>query len=416
MRASWIRLSCVLLLLGVVAPQPLAAEPSPLTDADRAVFAWFDSIRLPSCAGKPYVRVRWVREGAEDPPLHAADLWEVDGFLVAEEGGTMTLLDGDLWPRKISREPAPGWTGRVEPLELARIARLALGRLVALRTDPGAVEPLDVLYRGVRLRFGDEAQSLALARHCAANGLEQEAHDLLEAARALPPQPDAEEDDLSFQETCALQLEEGVMWRILRDVADPTIARTVLLARARGWLEAFPDAEEVERIEDMERILPGMVKEDAAHTARDDDALAKLPAAKQAAALIHRLRDQGGDVLMDRGGRVGLDLGAEDTPASRLLALGRAAVPALIESLTDERFTRAVMFIHDDHPGRLYVARVGDFARVLLEQITGKTYGDVDPDRPSIFQRGEARRLQQRWRRWLERNPQDAGDAKGAGK
>ena len=112
-------------------------------------------------------RVRWVRRGASTDTPKAADVWELDGFLVFEKDGKMTVLDGDLWPRKVSREPSPGWTGGVANLDLKRVATLAIGRLRAIKSDPGAVEGMDEIYRGIRLRFGDEGQSLAFARHCA---------------------------------------------------------------------------------------------------------------------------------------------------------------------------------------------------------------------------------------------------------
>lgn len=412
----WIHLAagatCLLAMLA-----PAQGDPSPLTATDRAQFAWFDGIGLPSCAGKPYVRVRWVRAGAPPDIPRAKDVWEVDGFVVAERAGMLTLLDGDLWPRKVPRTPAPGWTGGVTTLDLQHVAHLATGRLNSMRTDPGAVEGMDEMYRGIRLRFGDEAQSVALARHCAENDLEVEAHALLEAARALPPALGADSDEeLNFEELVASQLAEGVMWRILFDFADPETSRAALLTRARGWIASFPDALDAERVEDMVRILPGMVEEDAEHPAIDAQALAKLAPAEQARALLWMLRDQGGDVVRDRKGRVGVDLGADDTPARRLVALGRAAIPALVEALRDERFTRAVLFIQDTSPERLFVARVGDFARVILETITGTAYGEISENAPSLFQYGKARDVQRRWRRWLERNSPDEPGEKGGSK
>jgi hypothetical protein len=382
------------------------ADPSPLTAADRADFAWFDGIGLPSCAGKAYVRVRWVRRGAGADALSAEDVWELDGFLVAEHEGTMTVLDGDLWPRKVPRTPAGGWTGGVQTLDLERVARQVLGRLQAMRSDPGAVEGMADLYRGIRQRFGDEAQTLAFARHCAQNGLEAEAHSMLEAARALPPDPEADlPEHATLREIAAQQMSESVVWRILRDFSDRDCTRASLLARLRGWAKSFDDDRYADRVDAALEVLPGMVAEDGRHQDLDDAALARLAPAERARELIWRLRDQGGDVARTHAGGVGIELGAQDSPARRLVALGQAAVPALIGALTDARYTRAVLFLRDPSPDRLVVARVGDFAREILDAITGRSYWKVPQDMPSMFQHYEAKHVQRRWRRWLERQP-----------
>lgn len=374
-----------------------AGPPSPLTDADRKLFAWFDGIGLPSCAGKPYVRVEWTRDGASATVPDADDVWTVDGFLVSESPERLTVLDGDLWPRRIDRTPTDGWKGGVRTLELRRVVAAALGRLRALRSDPGAVEGMDELYPGVRLRFGDEAQSMALARHAAEHGLDREARALLEAARALPPLPDAGAS--SFEQVVARQLDEGVIWRVHIDATE--LPRAQLLARLRGWRASFPASPHVARADTLLDVLPAMVEEDTAHPAVADAELARLPTAERTRELVRRLRDQPGDVAMGRDGRVTLDLGPASSPAGQLRALGLDAAPALVDAVADARLTRAVLFVRDLSFRRVVVARVGDVARVLLEALAKEPFWDPPEDQPSMFQHGAQQEVAERCRTWL---------------
>jgi hypothetical protein len=394
----------VLVLLAAAALLPWAAAAtggpaSPLTEEDRRLFTWFDGIGLPSCASKPYVRVEWVRDGASATVPAAEDVWVVDGFVVAEDGDRMTLLDGDLWPRKLTRTPGRGWKGGVRKLELRVVVATALARLKAMATDPGAVEAMDEIYSGVRLRFGDEAQTAALARHASENGLEREAHALLDAVRALPPIPG--QAAAPFDQVVARQLDEGVLWRVLFDVADADIPRARLLERLRGWRTSFPASPHLARADAVLEVLPAMVEEDAARRPVSDADLERLSPAAQAKELVYRLRDQPGDVRMGRHERVTFDLGPETSPARRLLALGPDAAPALVAAVTDARLTRAVLFIQDTAFRRIVVARVGDLARVILEAIAKDEFWDVPPDEPSMFQHAAAAEVAERCRAWL---------------
>ncbi len=402
-------IAAVLAILAFASTSSLAG-PSPLTDADRKAFAWFDGIGLPSCAGKPYVRVRWVQDGAEPDAPGRDEVWEVDGFVVAERDGLMTLLDGDLWPRKVERKPSPGWTGAVLPLDLARVARAATSRLRAVLEDPGAVEAMDELYRGVRIRFGDEGQTLALARHCAEKGLEREAHALLEAARALPHA--GASAGAPLEDVAAGQMAESVIWRIVYDFGDESISRARLLERFRGWRKSFPASPHVARADDAMRVLAPMVAEDAARPAVPDAELESLPPERRALELVQRLRDQTGDVFMGRDGRVSISTGGAGTPAGRLIAMGPAAAPALVDAVTDERFTRAVLFVEEMSFKRQVVARVGDLARVALESIAKQAFWEAPEDEPSMFQNAAAAEVQERCREWLASEGSPGGDSR----
>lgn len=386
--------------LALSAGRPAAGDASPLTDADRRAFAWFDGIGLPSCAGKPYVRITWVDQSTSPDAPRAERVWELDGFIVAEDAGVMTILDGDLWPRKVPREGSGDWSATIEPLDLAKIAEAAAARLRAIVEDPGAVESVDDLFRGMRIRFGDEGQALAFARHCAENGLEREAHALLEAARALPRVSGSTSADAPIEEIAAAQMGEGLIWRIIFDFQDEAVARSRLLERLRGWHKSFPASRHLSRADEAIRILEPMVAEEATHRPVSDAQIAGLASDLRARELVYRLRDQPGDVAMSWAGAVYIDTEGGDTPVGRLVAMGMEAVPALIDALTDERFTRAVLFRADTAFSRQYVARVGDMARVALERITRQCFWEPTRAAPSMFQVGEQAKAQSLWKAW----------------
>ncbi len=342
------------------------------------------------------MRIRWVTDGVAEEDLRPENIWELDGFIVAETDGIMTVLDTDLWTRKVSREPSPGWKAEVLPLDLREVGVAATSRLRALVGDPGAVERVEHLFRGVRLACGDEGQALALARHLAENSMDREAHELLEAARALPPLPGAPEG-AALEAVVATQIDEAILWRILYDFSDETVARARLLERFRGWRAGFPGSPHQERARDAVPLLEAMVASDAERDTTIDPA--SIPAEQRAQHLVDLLCDQTGDVYMTRAGRVSIDV--RSAPASALLRMGTEATPALIDALTDARFTRAVLFIQDMTFSRQVVARVGDIARVLLEQIHDKASWDVPWDEPSMFQHDAQGSVQANWRTWL---------------
>ncbi|MCE9637798.1 MAG: hypothetical protein K8T90_19020 [Planctomycetes bacterium] len=371
---------------------------SPLDDADRRAFTWFDGLSIPSCAGKKYVRVTWVRKSPRPDAPPAERLWETDGFLLAENAKHRTILDADQIARKVTLTD-PDWTTSITPLDLAATAEAAAARLRAMKDDPGAIEPIEAIFHGVRRLLGDEAQSLALAKHCAENKLDAQAHALLEAARSVAPTTPGK-PVAPLEAAAAAQLVVPLMRRMVVDIGDVEMPRARLVERLRAWRKCFADSPHVARADEAIRILEPMAKEDAQHRAVADAALAKLAPAAQAKELVFRLRDQTGDIVDLRRGAAYLDLDRGDSPVERLAALKFDAVPALIDALTDARFSRAVLFRLDETLDRQFVARIGDVAHVALERITQQKFRDVTLTLPSMFQDGSAAATHAKWVAW----------------
>ncbi len=93
-------LLCVIgLVLSASPGHPVAGQDSPLDEADRRAFAWFDGLGLPSCAGRPLVRLTMTKE----EPREGEGPGSAEGFLVAETPDSFTLVGDDLWPRVFPR-------------------------------------------------------------------------------------------------------------------------------------------------------------------------------------------------------------------------------------------------------------------------------------------------------------------------
>ncbi len=402
MRSRLLFVATALAVLLTVPARARGGDASPLTEADQRAFAWFDGIGLPSTAGKPYVRVTWTNAAAGEDAPRDERVWEVDGFLIDEKDGTMTLLDADGWPRRVERRGLGAWSGRVDELDLARVAAEVSARLRAFAEDPASVEPARVVFRGVRGLVGTASQSLLFARHVAEHHLDAAAHEILEAARALPATDPSTTAPAPIEETARRQMADAVIWRIVFDFAERDVSRARLLERYRGWQRSFPKSEHQERVAAAIRVLEPMVKEDATHPGISDEALGTLSPDLQAREWVFRLRDQGGDVSVGRAG-VRLEPDEDDTPLDHLVSLGLVAAPALVDALTDARFTRAVLFRFDADFARQHVARVGDMAEVALERITHQRNWEPTADAPSMFDAGAAEGVQERWRAWLAR-------------
>jgi hypothetical protein len=68
-----------------------------------------------------------------------------------------------------------------------------------------------------------------------------------------------------------------------------------------------------------------------------------------------------------------------NSPAAKLIAIGKGAVPYLIDQLENDALTRSVYgdsFIENNFAPQLRVQRIGDCAAGILRKITGKRFGD----------------------------------------
>ncbi|HLK16117.1 MAG TPA: hypothetical protein VKT78_15035 [Fimbriimonadaceae bacterium] len=347
-------------------------------DSDQATFfAWFDTLGY-----APIVSGRFVQIETWDP-VHPE--WRHDfsfGFQGRSDRGTLevvtTELDspGSQW--RTEREiPA---TKRYTVVDFAHWAHDTFEKHKGQREldserfemDPGAVLELVVT-----------------ARACAARGL----------------------DDLAakcFHEATLAQLGYGNACSLREDIANVAYESCVLTlddasqprGRALGLFRAFVKRygfsswipESTEAIKTLER----MDAADRARTSHPAGDLSTLNLHDRIAELIYRLQDQvgyqtsvpgGPDVFGDAwNSPFGITrAGAEREPATMLSRLGYAAVPQLIQALSDNRFTRTSGIARFEG-GREYNCPVWRVAEIILRRITSNGFEIKTPDESKPYQ------------------------------
>jgi hypothetical protein len=155
------------------------------------------------------------------------------------------------------------------------------------------------------------------------------------------------------------------------DLASGRISRKEMLA---AWKKIdFEDVVESERAEGRQflRILERMVAEDEKRAKNPPKPFEKMTRREKTAELIEQLRDQRGqfsgwfwrDRVCDTA----------NSPAKLLSELGEEAVPQLIDSLHNDRFTRTSIGGENDPE----LLRIGDCALLILERIAVREFGNV---------------------------------------
>jgi hypothetical protein len=360
-----------LLLIALATSLVIAhAEPHAGMAAD---FEWFSKLGYPDVKELKFVRffIGWTIYSDVKREEH----W-IDGFLLDDTPERLKVLTLRFSPMELPKQKWGVETKyRYEPADLAVFANAEM-------------HPRDPKDNSFRHRFNsgphfpERTHRFVLGWMCARKGLDDLAAQLFAAAQisegfAQPGQIDRERDGAAWTFRDKLERDIGhfEMWRTVLAFRDPLVSRRELLARLRALPEHFPHCDHLLRAAAMATVLEQMVAEDAAHPARTDEEIAKLPPAEQVQEWIFGLREQNGSQFGEPGR---MDIFAteddrKDTPAHQLVKLGHAAVPALIALLGDRRFTRSVScwrsfsFSHD-------VITIGDAALEIIERIAGREF------------------------------------------
>lgn len=166
---------------------------------------------------------------------------------------------------------------------------------------------------------------------------------------------------------------------LVQDFPDTSLSRKDLLARYERHRVIYP-LETAAGHDDMIDRLKRMIAEDETHVAVGGEDLSQD---EQIGLLIYQLRDQTGEQfsvpgLCDILGTWYYESTAESvakrmTPANRLARLGNAAVPQLIDAMTDPTLTRAVGHKSKfTNTGR--VLTVGECAGIILHHLSGEFF------------------------------------------
>jgi hypothetical protein len=333
--------------------------------------AWFDSMKWPDLAGKPFVEFTFGRWEYEEGKF--ADGPKRRGFLVAEDNTEFTLFSFDLEEHEsylaLTRIPK---SDPADPPEIRITRRVVELDAVAdgLLTKLQRVRDQSDKWWMVRGRkLSNHAAVFIFARFCARAGRKDLAKRLDAELLALDDSIWLDDPELScssFRDGIESQIARALMWGAIEDCGDAKMTRLQMLAQFERILRDFPASQYHAQASGFAEMLRMMVAEDEAHelATRPFDTMSEEEKVRE---LIFRLRDQRSLPESPTGGW------DKDSPAEQLVKLGHVAVPALIETLGDERLTRfcqpsmANAFDFDS------ICTVGQCAQRILGSISGRS-------------------------------------------
>lgn len=352
-----LRLAALLLLPALLAH---GQESQASQEGWRTTLAWLQSLGASEAAGRPYVHVYYV--GGILPKDRRELAYR--GFLLDDRADSFRVWCLDLLPRRLTHGPIPQGRGgrwQVERVDL----------------DAGVREVVEALKRRGEGDAGCASsllqdQAAVLASVCLKAGKD-------ELAKALCTARVGSLTTASFM----TRIGQVLRGHCVRSFGEADFSRGDLLAFHRKFLRLFPNEDEEGEIAARAKVLEAMIAEDEAR--RRQPRLESRSSDREIDDLIFALRDiteplfpvtgmnetwPGKPYDWERGGAV-----------SRLIAIGHAAVPKLIESLLDDRPTRCAEFSYGSLGSHeLHVNPVSSYALAIIEEIARCRFCPNEPD------------------------------------
>lgn len=383
------RLPVLSVALAMLASLILSSGAALPVDWSNAV-AWYDTLGFPDTKDLPYVRVATgsFYQVGDNPPENRF----VEGFLVDEEPDAFTVFICGVsyfkdWPD--DSEPYPALT-------TVRLLRKTVGPAhqhvsyevlnfkdvlaeVLERVREQALKPYNGLRYGQRYGHGvtHRARIFALARACLQKGLSHTAPALLTLAANIPDEQTGKVDPRMLRETLQRQIGDAVLSKAEADFAQPSMSWADLLNAYEHFDTRFPASQKLAYAQESAEVLRGMIAEEATHHPKP---LEQMSPAEQVAENIYQLRNLGHSmwimwIMYNRypiqaRTRAGPEV---ITPVHRLVDLGYQAVPQLIATLEDRRFTRSMVPTFKAH-AEPKVMRVADVAQKILEHMSRRSF------------------------------------------
>jgi hypothetical protein len=386
-------------------PKPSAAA-SPLTDADRAFFAWWDAHGFPDVGKLPFVKVwtgDWEGRG-NDPPVPFVEA----GFLLHEDATTFTAFLTNL--QTVTLKPTPGRDGPHERIgfdraDLAAYARDGLAVLAKEGPEIPWFRKSDP-FGAHRWAIPNQAFRIAvLGRALAARGFDDLARSLCDRALHEATRPSRTEqygDDDPSPRAMYSSIEEAIEGEsaevLEAKFGDPTLSWTDLLHAHEAWARAFAP-QQLDAPDGRVALLRRMVDAEQGRAKDARKPFEKQSPEEKIASLVHDLQDESFETYSSWG----LSFREEEdskTPHARLAALGYAAVPALIDAIDDDRLTRASEWYETgkgQYRNSRSVLRVGELAWRILDHIAGGALRDSGAGGPPTSGRPTRRRAAEAW-------------------
>ncbi len=240
----------------------------------------------------------------------------------------------------------------------------------------------------------------AFARACLQRGLNTEGNALMDIAANLPDPKTGEPPTPSLREMLQREMGDGVWWETEKMFGKPEVPRAEIWKAYDDFTVHFPASGKAPEAEERISLLRQMAAEDAEHITVP---LNTMSPAAQAAEAIYQLRNiRNVRWILDphypsetpkQNGRDVI------TPINRLVELGDAAVPALIEALDDQRFTRSMVPSYNGTESP-QVMRVSNVAQHILEFMSGRNFFARKTDNGKLIN-GTTRQQAEAW--WAEK-------------
>lgn len=349
-----------------------------IADVDSAV-AVFAALDLPSVAGRRHVVLNtggvW-RSGEKVAYIYAS------GWLLEETPEEVELLTRGLMRRRFPRATAVDPVAE-QPADLPAPGQLAdadfeqLVRHVMATTEPyfgfGA---MDHAAEGGLSRHAEGCLFAFWARQRGRDDLASELQEFaLRVVEEQRKRSGADGPPGSLAAAVTSEVAENLRWRAI-NAANEGEPRADL---QRRWqkIATLPRNDWTDEAVAMVRAYASLVEEDAAWSEPTTDELEASPTSQRVAHWIHHLRDVAARQMMQPGsvtvlGHFSGVRDGEKNPAEELAKLGWDAVPALIESLTDDRPSRSLGYWRHFAPATFYLLTIGDCCQQVFEAITGE--------------------------------------------
>jgi hypothetical protein len=380
-----------------------AASPAPSGIAE--AIAWYDTLSFPNAKELSYVRVatgQWEQDG-NGPKKNTF----VEGFLLSDDSVEFTVFlcsipdfkgdysnerdDPPFTIARFKRKSGGEEYERIayEILDFKQTASEALKRVREHSTKLNSRLLLGFPVSPLTRIFG-------FARAAAQKDLPEMADALMEIAAGISVPRSGAADPMTLRDWLQQDIGGVLLDRAESDVVDPSVSRSDLATRFEKINADFPASNKAEYAKETADILRRMADAESQHQTRPVE---QLSTAERVAEYIYQLRklSVGFWILYDKYPVMTDKKDGKDvlTPIHRLVDLGYAAVPKLIEALDDHSLTMSLEPVFN-MAQRPQVLRVSDMAQRILEHISGRYFGPTFgpdgsfPDGSTSRQKAEA--------------------------
>ena len=319
---------------------------------------WVDGLDFGFAAAQPFVRAQTGEVLRQDSRMipettHGRLLWE------SEDKNSCRLLTLDLNEVELTRRPEDPDGDETPAILWEKIDPREHG-------EEWLAKPWGyyTYQRRVRNGLNFHLYAVFLIHALRQAGEFDLAEQLLAKTRNHKPNNEAKRwrlDFDAFQQAVNDELSEIEKQRALAIYADPDVTPEGAIAKCQDVLRRFPNTEGAAECRVMIALLREVSK---THQPAKEAQSEEL----RIAALIIQLQDQNGIQWMSPGQCDPFnDPRREQSPAHQLVAIGNAAVPQLIEALSDQRVSRSRQL-------RGPYLSVGEIAKAVLERTAGRRF------------------------------------------